>query len=403
MLIPSILAAAALISGELQNVQVGTGIRVRNSSPAQEALLQPESPIFPLQDKHVHSSSIVECPNGDFLATWFYGSGERSANDVKVQGARLKKGATDWSPVFDMADTPNLPDCNPVLFIDPQEKLWLFWVPVQANRWEQSILKYRTSTDYQGEGAPIWTWQDIILLKPGEDFPGQLRKGFDEIGYAEDMWAEYAKAYTDLLVEAAQDPVKRDTGWMGRCKPITLKNGRILLPLYSDGYNVSLVAYSDDQGASWKASGPMVGLGNIQPSLVQREDGAIVAYMRDNGVAPKRIMQSTSTDNGETWSTCTDMELPNPGASVAACDAGNGTWALVFNNAEEGRHNLTVAFSKDEGSTWETPLTLYDAPDKQHSYAYPTVIPGSDQKLHISFSYSGPDGKSICHCAVDIP
>ena len=32
------------------------------------------NPIFPLQGKHVHSSSIVECPNGDLLACWFHGS-----------------------------------------------------------------------------------------------------------------------------------------------------------------------------------------------------------------------------------------------------------------------------------------------------------------------------------------
>ena len=38
--------------------------------------------IFPLQGKHVHSSSIVELPNGDFLTCWFQGSGERRANDV---------------------------------------------------------------------------------------------------------------------------------------------------------------------------------------------------------------------------------------------------------------------------------------------------------------------------------
>ena len=76
------------------------------------------NPIFPLQGKHVHSSSIVECPNGDLLACWFHGSGERTADDVVVQGARLKKGSKKWSPVFLMADTPHFPDCNPVLFVD---------------------------------------------------------------------------------------------------------------------------------------------------------------------------------------------------------------------------------------------------------------------------------------------
>ncbi|MDP7586069.1 MAG: sialidase family protein, partial [Verrucomicrobiota bacterium] len=54
--------------------------------------------IFPPGVKHTHSSSIVQCPNGDLLACWFHGSGERTADDVLVQGARLKKGAKRWSP-----------------------------------------------------------------------------------------------------------------------------------------------------------------------------------------------------------------------------------------------------------------------------------------------------------------
>jgi predicted neuraminidase len=102
-------------------------------------------PIFPVQDKHVHGSSIVELPNGDFLACWFHGSGERKATDVVIQGARLKKGETDWSKPFLMADTPNLPDCNPVLYIDKDKKLWLFWIVVLAEGWQNSITKYRTS------------------------------------------------------------------------------------------------------------------------------------------------------------------------------------------------------------------------------------------------------------------
>ena len=56
--------------------------------------------IFPFQTQHVHSSSIVELPNGDFLVCWFQGSGERTANDVAINGARLKKGETKWSEPF---------------------------------------------------------------------------------------------------------------------------------------------------------------------------------------------------------------------------------------------------------------------------------------------------------------
>jgi len=84
--------------------------------------------LFPLQNKHVHSSSLVELPNGDLLACWFHGSGERTANDVSIQGSRLSKGARQWNPIFEMADTPQLPDCNPTLFLDAQQRLWMFWV-----------------------------------------------------------------------------------------------------------------------------------------------------------------------------------------------------------------------------------------------------------------------------------
>jgi hypothetical protein len=351
--------------------------------------------IFPAQGKHVHSSSIVECPNGDLLATWFYGSGERGSNDVRVQGARLKKGATAWSPVFEMADTPNLPDCNPVLFVDAQEKLWLFWLVVHTNRWERGILKYRTSVDYQGEGAPVWNWQDIILLKPGEGFAAAMKAGFEQLAYPEPMWAEYARAYTDMLVEQASDPIKTDIGWMTRTPVLTLKSGRIIVPLYSDGFNVSLTAYSDDQGATWNASAPIVGLGNIQPAVVERADGTLVAYMRDNGALPKRIIEASSSDQGETWTIGTDMAFPNSGASVSACALDGGNWVLVFNDAEEGRHNLAIALSEDEGRTWPHKKMIEDSPDKKHSFGYPTVMKGSDGNVHISYSYRGPEGATI--------
>jgi hypothetical protein len=82
---------------------------------ATAAMAEPEPRgelIFPRQDKHCHGSSIVQCLNGDFLPCWFFGSDERSADDVEVRDARLKKGATAWEPVFHMADTPGFP-CAP--------------------------------------------------------------------------------------------------------------------------------------------------------------------------------------------------------------------------------------------------------------------------------------------------
>src|ERR1051326_4885509 len=76
-----------------------------DGTPVYEAEL-----IFPLEHWHNHASTIVECPNGDLLVCWFHGSGERTADDVKIEGARRRKNSRTWSQRFTMADTPGYPD-----------------------------------------------------------------------------------------------------------------------------------------------------------------------------------------------------------------------------------------------------------------------------------------------------
>jgi predicted neuraminidase len=357
-----------------------------------------DDPIFTLQDKHVHSSSIVECPNGDFLACWFYGSGERTADDVLVQGARLKKGGDNWSPVFLMADTPGFPDCNPVLFIDRNEQLWLFWIAVCAHKWEQSVLKYRTAMDYQQPGPPKWDWQDIILLKPGDVFAETIEAAFKKLITEEPMWAEYAPLYSTMIIEAAKDKAKRQTGWMTRTHPITLPGGRILLPLYSDGFNLSLVAISDDDGRNWRASKPIVGLGPIQPSIVRKKDGTLVAYLRDSGNPPQRVLTSTSTDDGESWTPAVDTDIPNPDSSVEVIALKDGHWVMVYNDTEHDRHSMAAALSDDEGKTWKWKRHIGKSDNRTKSYAYPSLIQAKDGMLHLTYSYREPAGATIRHC-----
>ncbi len=357
--------------------------------------------IFPLQGKHVHSSSIVECPNGDLLACWFHGSGERTADDVVVQGARWSRASKTWGEVSPMADTPGFPDCNPVLFVDAQERLWLFWIVVRGHGWQHSILKYRVSTDYQRGEPPKWGWQDIILLKPGEVFAETIEAAFKELIPAEGMWAEYAPLYSTMILEAASDMAKRQTGWMTRTHPTILPSGRILLPLYSDGYNVCLIAISDDNGKHWRASKPIVGLGPIQPSIVRQRSGTLVAYMRDSGDAPYRVLISTSTDDGESWSPAVDTDIPNPGSSLEAIALRDGRWVMAFNDTEDGRHSLAVALSDDEGRTWKWKRHVGRAEARDKSFGYPSLIQAKDGVLHLTYSYREKRGATIRHCTFD--
>jgi predicted neuraminidase len=371
-----------------------------NTAWSAEPYMQGEL-IFPAQDKHCHGSSIVECPNGDLLAVWFYGSGERSADDVMVQGARLKAHSKAWSPVFTAADTPGFPDCNPVLYIDAKKKLWLFWVPVLAHEWADCMLKYRTSVDYQGKDAPKWSWQDVIVLTPGQDFGANIKAGLKELRPDEGMWGAYAPKYSSMLVDAAADARKRETGWMTRIHPLALPSGRLLLPLYSDGFNLSMVAITDDGGETWRASKPIVGFGPIQPTLVRKKDGTIVAYLRDSGIQPQRVQSATSKDDGETWSVARDTEIPNPGSSLEAMALKDGRWVMVFNDTEEGRHSLALAMSDDEGQSWKWKRHLELADKGKGGFAYPSMIQTRDGRIHITFTHNIDEHKSIKHVALD--
>ncbi|WP_338868807.1 sialidase family protein [Spirosoma sp. SC4-14] len=376
-------------------------IRLAHAQSPNPAIVQ-SSLIFPAQSKHVHGSSIVNLPNGDFLAVWFYGSGERSADDVKIMGARLRKGEKAWSAPFEMADTPNIPDCNPVLFLNGQGKLFLVWIAVEANQWEYSILRVRTATDYSKSGPPVWNWQDNILLKPGDSFAEEVAKKFGDLPKYTAGWGGYAPKYDDMIIQASRDAGKRSIGWMTRIKPLLLDNGRILLPLYSDGFNFSLMAISDDDGSSWRPSLPVVGRGPIQPALARRKDGTVVALMRDSGDEPTRVHYSESKNKGETWTATTKTDIPNT-ASVELLALKDGRWAFLGNDINDGRYRLSLYLSDDEGKTWKWKIRIEDHKPGQGGYSYPSLIQTPDGLLHMTYSHHDgrPDGKSINYVVVD--
>ena len=101
--------------------------------------------IFPANSKHNHASCVVELSDGSLLAAWYSGSGERTADDVVIEGARLGKGKTTWGPKFLLADTPGYPDCNPALFAAPEGTLWLFLADDPRPPLGRGPLKYAYS------------------------------------------------------------------------------------------------------------------------------------------------------------------------------------------------------------------------------------------------------------------
>ncbi len=398
------------------------------SAGAQQKFLQVE--LFPSQEEHAHGATIAELPNGDMLAAWFQGHGERWADDVRIMGARLLKGEEKWSKPFVMADVPGFPDINPVLFVDQQKTLWLVWYTVIANQWSTSLPKYRISNNYmQKSGPPQWNWQDVIHFKPG----GKCKRGIQPddkfvksleeqikiqreyaqtLGYGEkelQMFDEQAakilsKARGEDMIRSGQIILKDGTkknaqlgypyfrrmGWQTKNKAVFVGD-RIIIPFYSDGFGFSIMAITDDFGKTWKFSNPLAGMGNIQPSMAFKKDGTIVAYMRDNGPPPKRHMVSESKDNGLSWSPVVDSDVVNEGSGSDIVTLKNGHWALVYNDTESGRYTLAVSLSEDEGRTWKylrhIERDMNKDIKKRNKASYPSIIQGRDGMIHVIYSY----------------
>jgi predicted neuraminidase len=283
--------------------------------------------------RECHASTLVELPEGDLLAAWFGGEheGDRS---VAIWGARCHAGS--WSVPSVLAQEPDAPCWNPVLFIDRRGKIWLFYKFGSSPRtWSGA---YRTS----GDGA---TWSEPVRLPAG------------------------------IL-----GPIKN--------KPVTLANGDILA---GSSVETALswtcgVDLSSDGGANWSHYGPIsvpgYHHGIIQPTLWETSPGHIKMLVRatqDIGF----ICAATSGDGGHTWSDAKPTTLPNPNSGIDAVKMRNGIVALVHNPSKTERSPLVLAFSPDDGETWNTPLTLEDGPAE---YSYAAIIQARDSKLHITYT-----------------
>lgn len=303
--------------------------------PTREVINQPTDR-FP----SCHCSSIVELKSGDLLACWYAGIGEAKMG-VCVLTSRKPKGATAWEEPVVAAEAPGgLPEGNCVLFLASDDTLWLFHCimhgkldgpPGPGVRWDTCTLHAKTSVD---EGR---TWSEDRMLR--------------------EKW-----------------------GGVFRCKPITLQNGDIILGMESE-YPFAIMMISENLGKEWFFTPPVVGVPNGHPTLIQRKDGSILALLRP-GWAPL-IGRSISTDNGRTWSTAVNTDLPNPHAAIDMVKLADGRAVLAYNNNPKSRNPLTLALSEDEGETWPYKRDLVTG---QGEFHYPAIIQDREGLLHVTYT-----------------
>lgn len=299
--------------------------------------------VFPRQPAHNHAPGIAELRNGDLIVSWYRGSGERLADDVAIYGARRKAGSREWSDPFIMADTPGFPDCNTALMTDSRGRLLLFWPVVLANTWESCLTHLMVADHPEQAGPVVWDRTQALLLKPA-DFSEAATTALDaQIAELPPLPEKTQASIAEARLRLSQKLYQR-LGWQPRCKPTVLPSGRILLPLYSDTFSLSLMAISDD-GVSW---GPV-----------------------------------------------TSDALANPGSGLDGVRLKNGHWVLVCNDTLDGRNRLAVCLSTDEGRTWTATRYLEDRPEG--SFHYPCVIQTRAGRIHVVYSSFTSEGKSMQH------
>lgn len=379
--------------------------------------------IFSAEKFHNHSASLVETPSGDLLAAWFHGQGEKGDDTLVIQGARKRKGDATWSAPFTMADAPGLPDQNPVIYVDPQGKLYLWWISALANTRETYFLQYRTSNDFEGDGPPKWSWNGFITEDPKNlaQVMDTMVAGVDaKFGTSFDSDPKFRERlvhgvrmarFDETYIKDWKDPViGRLSGmlsWMPRCQPIMLSNKRMAIGLYSDVYMTSLACFTEDGGTTWEYGEPMADYGLIQPALVQKKDGTLVAYGRDKGPA-KKIRVAESKDAGQTWGSFHDVPVDNPDSSVSVAKLKNDHWVLICNDlpGDDGRHGrsrLVALLSDDEGATWKWRRVIEDSnypPDYHPHASYPSAMQASDGLIHVVYTYT-PGEETIKHVVFD--
>lgn len=126
----------------------------------------------------------------------------------------------------------------------------------------------------------------------------------------------------------------------------------------------------------------------IQPSILKHKDGRLQVLCRTRNA---QVATAWSSDNGDTWSKVTLLDVPNNNSGTDAVTMKNGRHILIYNNfstlpgtPKGPRTPLCVAVSED-GINWKPVLTLEDSPISQ--YSYPSIIQGKDGKLHAIYTW----------------
>jgi len=282
-----------------------------------------------------HASTIVETNNG-LLSAWFGGTREKNP-DVCIYASSLENG--HWGTPVLIADgiindSLRYPCWNPVLFKRDNGDIILYYkIGPSPGKWWGV---YKSSSD---EGK---TWSDKIRIPDG-----------------------------------LYGPIKN--------KPEKLSDGNILYPTSvetPEKWNIYVEKSNQDLSNWEKIEINNNGFNAIQPTILFHGKDKLQMLCRSKN---KKIVETWSEDNGNTWSPIEATSLVNNNSGIDAVTLLNGKYLLICNPIEKGRNKLSL-FISDDGKNWKELLILEDQPKGE--FSYPAIIQGRDGSIHITYTYN---------------
>lgn len=287
---------------------------------------------------------IVTTKKGTLLAVYdnrYKGTVDLQA-DVDVGLSRSTDGGQTWENmkvIMDMGTYGNKPQNengigDPTIMYDPvNDVVWVaaLWAHGQAGKrtWFAS-----------GKGLEPEQTGQFVLVKSEDDGV---------------TWSEPIN-----ITKQVKDP-SWNLFFQGPGMGITMRNGTLVFPAQfkdQNGSPYSTIIYSKDKGQTW-TTGTGAKSNTTEAQVVELDNGALMLNMRDNRGAFRSI--STTNDMGKTWNEhpTSRKALIDPvcmGSIIRATSKKDGAKKsiLLFSNpnTSNGRHNMGIKYSTDEGQTW---------------------------------------------------
>ena len=351
-----------------------------------------------------HASTIVELKNGDLVAGYFGGTHERNP-DVCIWVNIKKKGSNEWSKPILAAD-------GVLSLDDPNAKyMGLSGLNDETTPAVEGPIKTPDTYDYVTKTSRLTNvsdrlkrkacWNPVLFEMPD----GELWLFFKIGAFVRDWTGWVTKSKDGGLTWSEKEPLPFDAEGRAFLGPIKNKpellDGRLLCPSSTehDGWRFHMEILDLKTGEwTWipvesteaikTDDNQMHPIDCIQPSILKLKDGRLQVLMRTHNAY---IATSYSSDNGNTWTPVTLLDIENNQSGTDAVTLRDGRHALIYNNfktlpmAPKGvRTPCSIALS-DDGTNWRHVLTLEDSPVDE--YSYPAIIQGKDGRIHCVYTW----------------